>query len=150
MADDFMISMLVEFQEWIQKRVKEEPMSLETDHDDIAMMFLNEVYISGLQRLMNDISEWSDKTFGEGQRNPAIAYHLKKEVDELIKALEEKDETHIRFEYADCMMLLLDSAKHYGFNASHFLFITRMKLNINKTRKWGKPDENGVVEHIKE
>ena len=40
-----------------------------------------------LQTLMNDISEWSDSTFGSGQRNPAIVFHLKKEVDELIDAL---------------------------------------------------------------
>ena len=134
-------------------------MSLETDFDDIAMMFLNEMFISGLQRLMNDISEWSDKTFGEYQRNPVILYHLKKEVDELIELFESagqisdnddamKWDNSVLYEYADCMMLLLDSAKHHGLSATKLLFITRMKLNLNKTRKWGKPDENGVVEHI--
>ena len=44
-----------------------------------------------LQKLMNDISEWSDATFGEGQRNPAIVHHLVKEVPELIEAIDTCD-----------------------------------------------------------
>mgnify|MGYP001363827711 CR=1 FL=1 len=117
-----------------------------------------------LQKLMNDISEWSDETFGSGQRNPAIVYHLKKEVDELIAAIDKtntlggdpsvgvgefgRQRTVTRVEYADCLMLLLDSAHHFGISAKELLSVTRGKLEINKVRKWGKPDENGVVEHI--
>jgi NTP pyrophosphatase (non-canonical NTP hydrolase) len=117
-----------------------------------------------LQKLMNDISEWSDKTFGNGQQNPAIIYHLKKEVDELIAAIEKtntlgsdpsvgvgefgRQRTVTRVEYADCLMLLLDSAHHFGISAKELLSVTRGKLEINKVRKWGSPDENGVVEHI--
>ena len=117
-----------------------------------------------LQKLMNYISEWSDKTFGNGQRNPAIVYHLKKEVNELIDAIEKtnalggdpsigvgefgRQRTVTRVEYADCLMLLLDSAHHFGISAKELLSVTRGKLEINKVRKWGKPDKNGVVEHI--
>lgn len=120
--------------------------------------------VSQLQSLMDDISQWSDATFGDGQRNPAILYHLKKEVDELIEALTELAESgcddsvgigqfgrHIektQMEYADCFMLLLDSAHHFGLTAEKLIKLTREKLEINKQRKWGKPDANGVVEHI--
>ena len=117
-----------------------------------------------LQNLMDEISSWSDKTFGEGQRNPAILYHLKKEVVELIEAVEEfqKENTindlaesekqlmNAMEEYVDCMMLLLDSAAHFGFGAESLLRCTAKKLSRNKTRKWGQPDCNGVVEHIRE
>ena len=102
-----------------------------------------------LQKLMTDISEWSNKTFGDGQRNPAIVYHLKKEVNELIAVFEGNPRNAHRqlwFEYADCLMLLLDSALHAGFTARDLIDATREKLEINKTRKWGKPDENGVIE----
>ncbi len=115
-----------------------------------------------LQKLMNDISEWSDDQFGEGQRNPAIAYHLLKEVHELIEAIKVFQETNsivhvtksekalkvLFFEYADCLMLLLDSASHMGLTADMLIDYAQQKLEINKSRKWGKPDENGVVEHI--
>lgn len=106
-----------------------------------------------LQKLMTDISEWSNKTFGDGQRNPAIVYHLKKEVNELIAVFEGNPRNAHRqlwFEYADCLMLLLDSALHAGFTARDLIDATREKLEINKTRKWGKPDENGVIEHVEQ
>ena len=118
-----------------------------------------------LQKLMNDIAEWSDATFGISQRNPAIAYHLKKEIDELIEALKERERirhddsigigeysrivTNLDMEFADCFMLLLDSASHAGLSAHTLINVTLHKLAINKNRKWGKPDKNGVIEHIK-
>jgi len=116
-----------------------------------------------LQKLMNEISEWSDATFGDKQRNPAIVHHLNKEVSELIEAIEkyQKENTiktpykdankrlkGVWGEYADCMMLLLDSAHHFGLTAESLLYITKQKLEINKKRKWGNSDSNGVIEHI--
>ena len=112
-----------------------------------------------LQKLMDDIAEWSDTTFGRRQRNPAITYHLKKEIDELICAIEkyqngssdfyENLHEKVCFEFADCFMLLLDSASHFGFTADDLFYHTKEKLEINKNRSWGKPDENGVIEHKK-
>lgn len=109
--------------------------------------------LNQLQDLMNDISEWSNNTFGDGQRNPAIIYHLKKEVDELINAFKSPEEMpdkflSVRMEFADCFMLLLDSALHAGITAEELIQVTKEKLEINRNRKWGNPDENGVVEHI--
>jgi hypothetical protein len=120
--------------------------------------------VGQLQTLMNDTSEWSDKTFGENQRNPAIIYHLKKEVDELLsefKSIKDipfdaPDEffkeavNKIKGEYADCFILILDSAHHFGFTVENLIECTRAKLEINKLRNWGKLDENGVVKHIKQ
>ena len=115
-----------------------------------------------LQKLMDDIREWSDATFGDGQRNPAIVYHLKREVPELIEAIKiyankvhlgeecSGDVHKVGYEFADCFMLLLDSASHFGLTAGNLLWYTEEKLKINKAREWGKPDENGVVEHIPE
>ena len=119
-----------------------------------------------LQTLMNDISEWSDATFGNGQRNPAIVYHLRKEVDELIEALTKDDEMgcdesvtiaefrrqveKTKMEFADCFMLLLDSASHYLITAEQLIQLAREKLEINKARRWGKPDKNGIIEHVRD
>jgi len=119
-----------------------------------------------LQILMNDISKWSDETFGDMQRNPTIVWHLKKEVDELIQALEYTYQLKINknvetneyamqlhktnMEYADCFMLLLDSAHHFKLTAEDLIQLTNIKLTINKARKWDKPDKNGVVEHVRD
>lgn len=117
-----------------------------------------------LQVLMNDIAEWSDAKFGSWQRNPAIVHHLKKEVNELIEALDKSnalgwDESvgvgELRrqlditeMEYADCFMLLLDSAHHFSLSAERLIELVRLKLEVNKHRHWGRPDKNGVVEHL--
>lgn len=117
-----------------------------------------------LQEYVNELAKWSNKTFGAAQRNPAIAHHLKKEVDELIESLEvfQKDNNlrtpiqeangffkSVCYEYADCFMLLLDSAQHFGLSVERLMYYARKKLEINKARKWGKPDKNGVVDHLK-
>jgi len=118
--------------------------------------------VSEAQQLINDIADWSDSTFGEAQRNPAILHHLAKEVSELIEAIQkfqnENSTVHptksdrlledVLFEYADCFMLLMDSVSHMGFNLDTILEFTGRKLEINKQREWGKPDEKGVIEHI--
>ncbi len=117
-----------------------------------------------LQKLMNEISEWSDKEFGNGQRNPAILHHLKKEVIELIEAINKFEKIryddsvgvgeygrkikNVKIEFADCFMLILDSASHFNLTARDLVMDTKDKLEINKTRKWGNPDKNGVVEHV--
>lgn len=106
-----------------------------------------------LQTLMIEISDWSDKQFGTIKRNPAIVYHLLKEVQELIdefnstKNLSDKQQS-IRMEFADCFMLILDSAHNFGLSADDLIDASKEKLEINKERKWGNPDKNGVIEHI--
>jgi len=52
-------------------------------------------------------------------------------------------------EFADVFMLLLDCATHFGINTDELITITYNKLDVNKKRKWGTADKNGVVEHIK-
>jgi len=125
---------------------------------------MNKKGLERLQSLMNEISEWSDKEFNEGifshERSLPISYHLKKEVEELICALsdffsEDKSKDisvkmeNVGEEIADVFMLLLDCATHMGYDADDLVTVAFNKLETNKGRQWGEPDENGVVEHIK-
>jgi hypothetical protein len=98
---------------------------------------------------MDDIRKWSDATFGEDQRTIPILHHLMKEVPEAIEVCETGSHK-AQWEFADCLMLLLDASSHYGMDAEDLIRYTRLKLNVNKLRKWGKPDKNGVIEHIVE
>lgn len=52
-------------------------------------------------------------------------------------------------EFADCFTLLFGAASSYGMSYNDILNCIEDKMIINKKRKWGKPDENGVVNHIK-
>ncbi len=64
--------------------------------------------------------------------------HLRREVDELAA-------DHSPEEAADCFILLLGHAHENGYD---LLAAAKRKMAINYERKWGEPDEEGVVEHI--
>jgi len=103
-----------------------------------------------LQDLMDWNLEWSKRTFGITTPQ-APAYHLKKEVGELIESLEANVSwNEIVAEYADCLILICNSASKFGLTAEDLMNAANKKMAINEKRKWGKPDENGVFEHIKE
>lgn len=96
-----------------------------------------------IDTLYKELGEFSDKTFGDGQRNPAIVHHLLEEVEELIDAMGEarqlgkgyspKNE-ELRMEYADCFLLLFDSARKAGYDLDAIFNAMQEKLDINKTR----------------
>jgi hypothetical protein len=97
-----------------------------------------------LERLKINIANFSDKTFGIDRPYTAPLYHLKKEIDETI------EDGDIE-EYADMLLLLLDSfrKKHPTKNTLDLLQVSQNKIVICESREWGKPDENGVIEHIR-
>ncbi len=97
-----------------------------------------------IQQLQDEIAEWSDATFGGGRSATRPLHHLAKEVQEVIA----QPDDHV--EYADCLILLLDAYRMAGGNADELLEAAFQKLEINKQRDWGTPDENGVVEHIRD
>lgn len=113
------------------------------------------------QKLMDDIAEWSDMQFGKNRNPISILYHLKKEVPELIDSLEKYNTIKLNddnkykmlneclYEFADCFMLLLDAARCFGLDVNVLEKYVNLKLEINKSREWGEPDENGVIEHIR-
>lgn len=92
-----------------------------------------------MHSLQGEIGRWGEKTFGAGKSGPILA-HLKKEVVELIES-EEPEEA------ADVLILLFQHAYSTGYD---LMYEARKKMAINYKRKWGPPDAEGVIEHIKE
>ena len=97
-----------------------------------------------LEDIKNSIAEFSDRKFGANRPYTAPLHHLKKEVDEVI----EKGEIS---EYADCLLLLLDSfRKKYPETHTDWLIENcRVKILVCENRDWCEPDENGVIEHVR-
>ena len=94
------------------------------------------------------ISEWQDKTFGTATAESKL-FHLLDEIKELHEALitDDKDK---RLEFADCFILLFGAAASDGMTYEDICNCIDDKMKINYARKWGKPNTNGVVNHIKD
>jgi len=108
-----------------------------------------------LQQLMDDILEWSQKTFKD-ESTISKSIHLQKEAKELTEALEkyyripsQRHRDDVKLEFADNLMLIIACAKLFGITAKELIALSHIKLEINKSRQWGEPDEDGVVLHKK-
>lgn len=93
------------------------------------------------------IIQWQSETFGEATAMSRIS-HLAEELEELVADLKENKPSK-RLEFADCFFLLFGAAASDGMNYEDICNAIEEKFEINKNRKWGTPDENGVVKHIK-
>jgi len=94
-----------------------------------------------------EITEWQKETFGKATAKSKVI-HLLDEVLELKNDLDNNN-PDIRLEYADCILLIYGSAHANGMSYEDICSAVDEKMKINKSRIWGKPDENGVVNHIK-
>lgn len=99
-----------------------------------------------------EVTRWQDKTFPKANALSKIE-HLKEEVIELAEAVckkySEENYTEMKMEFADCFLLLYGAANNVGMDYESICDAIHEKMKINKLRKWGEPDENGVVKHIK-
>jgi len=93
-----------------------------------------------LRELQDTIGQWSEVTFDDTGPLPKI-HHLKREVDELLA------EPYERFEYADCLILLVDAARKAGLSADALLATAFEKMEVNKQRTWVE-DEHGISHHL--
>jgi NTP pyrophosphatase (non-canonical NTP hydrolase) len=121
-----------------------------------VLNFFTEQYFNlmeqqSIQQFMDAHRKWADDTFGENRPASAPAAHLQKESKELFEALRDNHSVdEILMEFADCWILLHHAAALHGLSADKLFEAAKIKFEIAKKRKWGKPDENGVIQHIKE
>lgn len=99
------------------------------------------------KKQFEEISQWQKDTFGQATSLSKIA-HLAEELQELVVDLKEQNPDR-RLEFADCFFLLFGSAAADGMSYEDICNAIQEKFEINKARKWGKPNAEGVVNHIK-
>ena len=90
--------------------------------------------------IVKEITQWQAETFPQATKESVLT-HLLREVKEL-----EKDPSD-KMEMADVFFLLLALANQYGYDLKE---IVAEKLEINLGREWAEPDQDGVVEHVRE
>ena len=97
----------------------------------------------------SEITEWQNKTFPKATVLSKVN-HLAEEIEELKIALDSDDTASVSEEFADCFILLFGAAASYGLTYDSIVELIDKKMEINYSRKWGEPKENGVVNHIKD
>lgn len=83
------------------------------------------------------IATWAEVAFPH-QTARSKFIHLRKEIEELGADLSDGEEM------ADCFILLLNLAEKAGVD---LMAKALWKMDINRTRKWGAPDADGVSHH---
>lgn len=86
-----------------------------------------------------DVYEWAQRTF-PGSTLAAKLAHLRRELDEI---QQQPTDAH---EWADAFLILLHGAASYGHD---LLAAAREKFALVQQRKWGAPDAQGVIEHVR-
>ncbi len=100
--------------------------------------------VETLDTLQAEIGAWAEATFKD--RPPiGVVKHLRREVEELAMALIAGESTEE--ETADILILALNHAHLHGFSA---LAAVQAKMAKNRARRWGPPDSEGVMEHVRE
>lgn len=100
------------------------------------------------EKLFNEIAAWQQDTFPGGTPDSTL-HHLLDEIRELRYSLR-LDPASAAEELADCMFLIFGCADRMGMSYQDIQDAIAAKFAINKARKWGKPKENGVVNHVEE
>lgn len=98
------------------------------------------------RKQFNAIVIWQDETFPKATSLSKIE-HLTQELIEVIDAINTNDPGKAS-EFADCIMLLYGAASKEGLSYDDICNAVADKFSINKLRKWGEPDKNGVVNHL--
>lgn len=95
------------------------------------------------ERLWDELSEWSQKTFGSDEERGPIG-----PLKHLILEAEEAIESGERDEYADCFILILDAARRAGFTCSGLIDEALRKLSVCKIRTYPRPPVDEPAHHV--
>ena len=91
-----------------------------------------------------EIGAWAVQTFGPGVRFRQHVEHIRRELYELSG---EVTDDRVAEEMADVLSLLLAMAHRRGIDLEAAL---ASKFAVNRKRKWGEPNADGVIEHVRE
>lgn len=112
-----------------------------------------------IQKLQDEISQWSNETFGSEHRRLPIAKHLKEEAEEVVEVITKISagnlntdeyanlEVEAKYQAADCLILIMDLLSKFGFTMEEAFIAVKDKMEINKIREWETPNEEGICHH---
>lgn len=96
--------------------------------------------------------EFSEGTFGPGNRTKGVCEHIRKELAELEEAVALGNRNAIIAEICDIIILAIDLAWRNGFRSSEIERGLMAKLRRNKSRiwpDWRKASRDKPIEHVR-
>ena len=93
--------------------------------------------------LQVEVSDWAASVFGDSTLHARME-HIRRETYEIEESPDEP------LEWADVMLIFLHAMHRQGMSMDDLLSACWEKFHIVRRRDWAKPDEHGVVEHIRE
>jgi len=129
------------FREWLEAQKN-------FTKDEICQFVKNNLlapHQNKLELLRLECKAWGFNVFGADKDCTGEINHLKEECDEILRDPSDMEE------WADALILLLNgfSRQFPQCDATDLLFAGFLKMEKNKKRQWGTPDEKGIVRHIK-
>jgi hypothetical protein len=99
--------------------------------------------------LWDEIGEWSNRVFGDETARGPIGplNHLAREAKEAITEFEAHNLGFAEIELSDCLILVFDAARRAGMTPMSLVGTALEKMEVNRGRVMGEPDEEGVIEH---
>jgi hypothetical protein len=103
--------------------------------------------------LWDEIGEWSNRVFGDETARGPIGplNHLAREAKEAVSEAEGVAtggaSDHLEVELSDCLILVFDAARRAGMTPMSLVGTALEKMEVNRGRVMGEPDEEGVIEH---
>ena len=96
---------------------------------------------------LDEQREWSDRTFGPGQRVGGVVAHLRKELAEVEAKPDDLSE------WIDLIILAVDGATRQGYSGEDVTLAYHRKMRENRDRAW--PDwrdfsEDEPIEHVRQ
>lgn len=98
-----------------------------------------------LENLKDRVIAFSDEKFGKNRHFASPLLKMKDEIDE---AIQNGD----MFEFADCLICLLDTfrAAFHEHHTNDLITSAANKIEIMRPRIWSDPDKNGCYQHTKD
>ena len=144
------LELLAHYKKWAGQPIDDRPLLLDLDEfvrflDAVGETLRSQTGLD-LISLEADRVAWSRQTFPDATAMGCLE-HVRKEITEIEEAL--RQGLPVAVEYADAIMLLLDSAARAGIDCRQVLQAYKDKIEVNKKRNWQK-DGDGDYKHVEE
>ena len=146
------LELLAHYKKWAGQPIDDRPLLLDLDEFVRFLDAVGETLRSqtgndlDLESLEADRVAWSRQTFPDATAMGCLE-HARKEITEIEEAL--RQGLPVAVEYADAIMLLLDSAARAGIDCGQVLQAYKDKIEVNKKRSWQK-DGDGRYKHVED